>query len=423
MSFFGKLLGRRTAGEERERADALFANGELGLAKLAYERALSAAGPETDDVKQGLRTRIDACKDGLARARIAEAERLFADGARELAVHELEAAIETAASAEIIADAEQRIERTERREARAHAQLAEQSDDERFETIAGAFEDEQLDEYTAQGPELRAALLALYDGKSSEARPVLERLAQDNDEARYLWFEVGRVRLLDGDNEGGREALQRFVARLAPDEGGEARLGAHMELAVLKRDQGEVEAALAEYEAAVEALPDDPRPYLAMAAFLRREGAAADAVEVLVSAIDALGQEGHRQWRLEIELGLAHAALGQDDPAIEALEGAISYLTQRHGLDLPPEGAVPLAELHEKRGNRARALDLYNLLASGSDVANHFTYYRNAARLLRELDQPAEARRMLQRASELAPADPELRASLASELAELAQQR
>lgn len=423
MSLFGKLLGRRSAGEERERADGLFAGGELGLAKLAYERALSAAGQEPDDVKQALRERIDACKDGLARARIAEAERLLADGARELAVHELEAAIETAASAEIIADAEQRIERAERREAREHAQLAEQSDDERFETIAGAFEDEQLAEYMAHGPELRAALLSLYDGNASGARPVLERLAQDHEDARYLWFEVGRMRLLDGDAVGGREALERFVSLLAPDEGGEARLGAHMELAVLKRESSDVDAALAEYEAAVEAMPDDPRPYLAMAAFLRREDAAADAVEVLTSAIDALGQEGQRQWRLEIELGLAHAALGQDEQAIDALEGAISYVTQRHGLDLPPEGAVPLAELHEKRGNRARALDLYNLLANGSDVANHFVYYRNAARLLRELDQPVEARRMLQRASELAPPDPELRASLANELAELAQQR
>src|SRR4029078_13286380 len=97
--------------------------------------------------------------------------------------------------------------------------------------------------------------------------------------------------------------------------------------------------------------------------------------------------------------------LGQDEQAIDALEGAISYVTQRHGLDLPPEGAVPLAELHEKRGNRARALDLYNLLANGSDVANHFAYYRNAARLLRELDQPVEARRMLQRCNSLAPPD------------------
>jgi tetratricopeptide (TPR) repeat protein len=160
-----------------------------------------------------------------------------------------------------------------------------------------------------------------------------------------------------------------------------------------------------------------------MAAFFRREGLAADAVEILNSAIDALGEDGHRQWRLEIELGLAHAALGHDEQAIDALEGAIGYLTTRHGLDLPPEGAVPLAELHEKRGNRGRALDLYNLLANGSDVANHFSYYRNAARLLRELDQPGEARRMLQRASELAPQDPELRAALAAELAELAQLR
>ena len=41
MGFLGKLLGRRSASEERDRADELFARGEFGLAKLAYERALS----------------------------------------------------------------------------------------------------------------------------------------------------------------------------------------------------------------------------------------------------------------------------------------------------------------------------------------------------------------------------------------------
>ena len=121
-------------------------------------------------------------------------------------------------------------------------------------------------------------------------------------------------------------------------------------------------------------------------------GAAADAVEILTSAIDALGADGQRPWRLEIELGLAHAALGQDEQAIAVLEGALGYLTTRHGLDLPPEGAVPLAELHEKHDNRGRALDLYNLLASGSDVANHFLYYRSAARLC--ASSTARARRV-----------------------------
>jgi tetratricopeptide (TPR) repeat protein len=198
---------------------------------------------------------------------------------------------------------------------------------------------------------------------------------------------------------------------LKREEGGESRLVAHMELAALHAARGDIEAAAAEHEAAVEALPEDPRPYLALASFLRREGMAAEAVEVLTSASDAFDGEGQRPFRLTLELGLAHADLGQDERAIELLEDVVSYLTARQLLDLPPECAVPLARLYEKRGNKARALDLYNLLSTGSDVDHHVDYYQQAARLLLELDRRSDARRMLQRARELTT-DAEARTAL-----------
>ena len=122
---------------------------------------------------------------------------------------------------------------------------------------------------------------------------------------------------------------------------------------------------------------------------------------------------------MSLELGLAHAALDQHARAIEVLEDVVSHLGARLGRDLPPDCVLPLAELHEKAGNRVRALDLYSLLAAGSDVSNHFAYHRHAARLMRELGHGADARRMLQRASELAPDDAEVRAQLERELAEL----
>ena len=420
MSLLGKLLGRRSASEERAHAKQLQARGELGLAKLGYERALELAGAEPESERAAIAAELDACRDQLARARLAEAERLLAEGSLELANAELEAAIEMAASRELVAEAEARIERGARREAREHAGTAEQSDDERFETISGSWEDAQYDEYAGLGPELRPALLALYDGKAKEARPVLERFAAAASAPRYLLFELGRARLLDGDTQGGREALERFVRGFAGEEGGDARLVAHMELAALHQEHGDPDQAIAEYQAAVEAMPDDPRPYLALAIFLRQKGLASEAIEVLDSAISALESEGQPQWRLTLELGLARADLGQDAAAIQALEEVVGYLTARQHLDLPPECAVPLAKLHEKAGNRARALDLYNLLAAGSDVGNHFQYYCEAARLLAELGHRAEARRMLQRATEVVPDRPEARAELERRQAELA---
>jgi len=155
-----------------------------------------------------------------------------------------------------------------------------------------------------------------------------------------------------------------------------------------------------------------------MAMFFRRGGLPAEAVEVLQAALGVL-QEEHRQWRFTLELGLAHADLGDDARAIALLEDVVSTLTARQHLDLPPEGAVRLAQLHEKGGNKPRALDLYTLLAAGSDVANHFAYHRHAARLLLEIGHRSDARRMLARAAELAPEDPALRAELEQQLAQL----
>jgi hypothetical protein len=418
MSIFGKLLGRRSVADERRSGDALWARGELGLAKLAFERALAMAASEPEEVRAELTRRVDEARDAIARGHLTEGEKLLRSGAEDLAFTELQAAIETAASAEIVAEAERLLESSERRDAREKATAVELGDDERFEVIAGSFEDDQYEEYEAHGPELRAALLAVYDGAAAQARPVLERLVESAKEPRYLLFELGRARLLDGDAEGGREALQRFVALFGEGEGGEARLVAHMELAALHDERGDFDAAAEEYEAAVEAMPDDPRPYLAMALFFRRSKLPAEAVEVLTSALGVL-QEQHRQWRFTLELGLAHADLGHDAHAIELLEDVVSQLTTRRQLDLPPDCAVRLAELHEKSGNKPRALDLYSLLATGSDVANHFHYHRHAARLMLETGHRADARRMLARAAELAPDDPALRAELERKLAEL----
>jgi tetratricopeptide (TPR) repeat protein len=418
MSLFGKLLGRRSAADERKNADELWARGEFGLAKLAYERALAAAGGEPDDVRTELARRVEESRDALARARLAEGEKLLRAGAHELAVTELQGAIEIAASAEIIAEAERLIEGADRRDAREKATVVELSDEERFEVIAGSFEEQQYEEYAAHGDELRAALLAVYDGSAAQARPVLERLIAATSEPRYLLFELGRARLLDGDVDGGREALQRFVALFAEGEGGEARLVAHMELAAVHDERGDFDAAAAEYEAAVEAMPDDPRPYLAMALFFRRSKLPAEAIEVLTSALDVLPEQ-HRQWRFTLELGLAYADLGDDARAIELLEDVVAQLTARQHLDLPPECALRLAELHEKSGNKTRALDLYNVLSAGSDVANRFTYHRQAARLMLETGHRADARRMLARAAELAPDDPAVKAELDRQLAEL----
>jgi tetratricopeptide (TPR) repeat protein len=243
---------------------------------------------------------------------------------------------------------------------------------------------------------MRRALLALHSGDAAAALPLLEQ-ASTLPEARYTWLELGRARILCGDSKGGQQALEQFLASLAQGEGGDARLGAHLELAALAHEANDVEGAIAQHQAALEALPDDPRPYIALARFLRRVEMPEEALEVLQSATDALESESP-QLPILIEQGLAHAQLNADKEAIDALEQAVSLLTARQHLDLPPELATKLAELHERTGNRARALDLYALLAQGSDVAQHASYHQHSGRLLAALGHASEARRAYQRA-------------------------
>jgi tetratricopeptide (TPR) repeat protein len=409
MSLLGKLFGKRTLEQERAHADELFAAGEFGPAKLSYERAQDLAR-ELPEVKAALGQKIDECRDTIAKKRLAEAETLIEQGNLVFAREELQGAMETAASRELILQAEQRIESLERKQRviERTAESAETTDEDRFEVISGGFEDDQYNEYQAHGEPMKRALLSLHDGKIPEARLALEALAEKADGPRYLWFEIGRARLADGATDEGAEALTKFLATLHAEEGGDARLIAHMELAQLVHARGDFDGAVAHYESALEALPDDPRPYLAMANFFRREQLFDEAIDVLEAALESR-DEADPDFRLWLELGLALADAGRDEPAIAQLERVIDYLTRRNQRDLPAEGMLRLAGLYEKSERPARALDLYTLLADGSDRQNAFLYELEAARLMQALGLSAEARRMLQRARQDAPADEAVR--------------
>ena len=411
MSLFGKLFSKRTPEEERAQADALFAAEDFGAAKLAYERAQDLVRAQPDQVKT-LAEKIDACRDAIAKRRIAEAVTLIEQGNFEYAREELQGAIETAASPELIEQAERQMERTERTQRRVEqAAVPEQEAADRYEVIAGGFDEDQYAEYDAHGEPMKRAILAFHDGKPAEARAELEALVASADAPRYLWFEVGRARIADGDAAGGADALAKFLATLHEEEGGDARLLAHMELAQQVHARGDFDGALAHYEQALEAMPDDPRPYLAMATFLRREKQFDEAIEVLEAALAS--RDAHEpDFRLWHELGLTYADAGRDEDAIKELERTIDFLTRRNQRDLPPEGTIRLALLYEKSDRPARALDLYALLADGSDRTNAYAYRLESARLMQKLGLGSEARRAMQRARDEAPADEAVRAEV-----------
>lgn len=401
MSFLKKMFGSASFAELVADADRLFDGKKFGEAKLAYERAVGASkgAPEGDVAR--VKERVATCCDAIAKERMTYAAELTRDGALELAREELAAAKETAVGAATIRDAELQLEALERADARSNATDAiVLNDEEQYATIAATWEDEQMEEYDDYGESFRTAMLAMYNEDFKTARSILDGLVSQHEKAVYLHFESGRARLLDGDSAGGKASLEKFLSSIGPDEGGESRRAAHNELARLFDEAGDMESAVAEFQKAIEALDEDPRPYISLGNYLRGKKLAAEAVEVLQAALVVMNSERRDPFVLQ-ELGLAHAGAGQDAQAVKVLEEVMSSFTARQQYDYPPEGAVTLAALHEKNGNTQRAADLYRSLAQGSDRANHLRYHREAERLLNKLGLHDEAKRMAQRAAEL----------------------
>jgi tetratricopeptide (TPR) repeat protein len=415
MSLLGKLFGGRTLEQERAHADALFGQEDFGPAKLAYERAASLAKGQPD-MQRELLARAEACANAIAKQQLAEAERMAREGSLELAFEALRQVELTAADPALQQLARERMELLERAVVRAEvAEHTAPNEEDRFELIAGGFENDQYAEYLAHGDNVKQALLLLHDGETTSARALLEEVIKTADGPRYLWFELGRARLADNDLTGGQEALESFLASLHEDEGGDARLLARTELAQLARAKGDFDGAVAHFEAALTAAPEDPRPYLAMASFFRQEKLHDEAVEVLEAGLEAV--HGRRpDVRLWQELGLTLAEQGKDAEAIKWLERMVELLSSQKLTDMPPEGTAKLAELHERAGRNTRALDLYSLLAHGSDVPRLFHYHEQAARLLLASNMVQDARRMLLRALELAPDDAAVKARIQASL-------
>ena len=111
---------------------------------------------------------------------------------------------------------------------------------------------------------------------------------------------------------------------------------------------------MGEFERAVDNLPNDYHPYLAMGTYLRQKEHAPEAIEVLKTA-QQVATTDEPDWRLLQELGLAHADNGQTKDSIAYLEQVIDFFNSYQEHDYPPSTALPLATLLESEGNLERA--------------------------------------------------------------------
>jgi len=410
MGLLKKLFSADPEALEKK-ADALYAAGDYGPAKLAYEKAI-AASPQ--DVHAALAERARRCSDGIAQHRIEEAKAYLAEGSIDFAQQELEGALEVATDQGLRDEAQALLDGLEGQEAREQAQTAEMTDEERIALLMGQWVESQAEEYDRYGDALLEGLVAMHKEQFDDARARLEAVLAEASEPRYLWLELGRARLLSEDLAAGKAALENFLNALGDDEGGETKLAANLSLARLADESGEFEEAMRYFGDAVHALPEDYRPYLAMGAFLRDKGHGAEALEVLSTSLQ-LSETAGSDWRLLEELGLASDLVGKAEDARSFLEKVIGFFTNHQITDFPPSTATTLAKLYEADGRLERAADMYRALSEGSDRDRHALYHYQAGRLLHAIGLQDEARRMLTRAQALSSDDdPQLAEQIAT---------
>lgn len=395
------IFRKKDARELLAEAEALFASGRFGDAKLMFDRAEERAQKDGQgELTSQAEERAALSCDRIAEARIQEAQALARAGDLDAASDELKHAMETARSAAVqerIARAQRLLEQKDAREAAA-APLP-LSDEERLILITGSWEPLQAKELESYGEPLLTALLAVEDARASDAVQKLEAILESTKQPSYLWLELGRARLVAGDEAGATEALRTFLSRIGPEEGGAPRITAHRELARIAHEAGNKEEAIDILEACAAALENDPRPYLDLGNYLRLVGRPTEAIEVLELCASLF--QGQVEWPVTMELGLACADAGDDGRAVDALEQVLKTLGAGGNKDFPPPAVTALAKLHEKRENLTRAADLYRALCEGSDVENHAVYHREAARLLDAVGLAEEAQRMRTRAEGL----------------------
>jgi tetratricopeptide (TPR) repeat protein len=283
-----------------------------------------------------------------------------------------------------------------------------------------------LEEAVERAPEPRTrGLLAYATALDALSRDRRERVREEIARARAglgdgarLHLVVARLALLERDDDARRRELERALAiapadprvRLAWAEWSLERAPAET-LAIaadlVRREPdsaalhtlrglahaalGDADAALADFERALDRDATDPLPYVNRGRLLRERGHHTEAEQCFSDAI-ARGRGVVDAW---LGRGLSRVALGDLDGGAADIE---------HARSLAPAEPLPLLALGDvwsARGDAARAVALYRA-ALVTDPAHAVAWLKLGNALMRDAD-PSGARDAFQRASELRP--------------------
>lgn len=416
MAWLKKILGG-TFESNLERGDELLAEGHVGEAKLAFDKALARAKGQPGEAVDSVRRKARDCRLALARQRLEEADAEIADRRYGEAEELLSDAAQICDEPEILEEIQQRREKFSADDVREDEPGGhELSEDEILEIIAGTWVEGQRDEYASCFDFISEALLKAQDGEHEAAAKMLEEVVESNAlpvAPRYLHLEIAKELAAAGDFQRAVERLDAFEAAVAElDVSEELRIGACHLRAVCLDAQDRHEEAKAEYIRATKIAPEQHRVFLTLGVYLKSRGEHDSALRALLRASTLMGQM-QPDFTVIRELGMTYLALGRKEEAFGNLSAVIEHQASRGEHDrFDPESALVLAKLYEEKGQLDRAADLYRHLAVGYDTKNQFVYNYEAARLLKEnKNAPELVERYVARALELS-ADEEQRATV-----------
>jgi tetratricopeptide (TPR) repeat protein len=394
MSIFTKLMGG-TFESNRDDGLALLEQGQIGEARLAFERALKKRKTASADEIELCRKRIRDCRQELATTRLRNADLAAGEGDFATAIEELENAREICDDPDIVDAINERFKEYDAMDARSLAGDSETINEEDLLTIiAGTWTEAQADEYASLPESITDAVLAGHDGDHKKSIPLLREIidqAKLTISPKYIWFELGRELLGDDQFNESIEALDHFLNNVEsekPEDEEQALDLVRMQCMALGYKAGAL-VALERLDDAEQQLiestrlaSEDHTVFLGLGNFLRRRGKYEDALRALETAHELMGQM-HPDIKVIRELGFTYLAMDNKKEAIASLAGVVEHHASRgEHSQFDPETTVALARLYEDNGEALRAADLFRHLAVGHDVKRHFEYNLEAARLL-----------------------------------------
>lgn len=221
--------------------------------------------------------------------------------------------------------------------------------------IVARWTDTQRAEYVGYGAEVLHACLALEDGRFHDADRRFSALLEEFDDPVFLLYDAARARLLAGNPESAEHLLEQFVSKAGDRASPDQRLEVGVELATIAAERGDDDRAIARLGKLVEAMPRDPRAYLALGRFLRSRGFAEEALDVYRGFLSS--NEVADTAMLE-ESGLCELALGHTAEAERFFDEVIRRAKCTCGVKVPESTLTALASIYETTGRHAKAIEM-----------------------------------------------------------------